>query len=1099
MKKFKSLLVALLISLPLSIYAQKGTGDQARLLRFPATNGTEIAFTYAGDLFTVPISGGEAKRLTSHIGTEAFAHYSPDGKTIAFTAEYDGNREVYVMPAEGGEPVRVTFTATNSRDDMGDRMGPNNMVMGWTPDGKYILYRNRISDGFDGKLWKVSPDGSMPEELPLPEGGWCSYSPDGKTLAYNRVMREFRTWKYYRGGMADDIWLYDGKQVKNITSNIAQDIFPMWVEDEIYFASDRDMRMNIFVYNTKTGQTSKVTNFQDFDVKFPSSNGKLIVFENGGYIYKLDPKTKKADQVKITLSSDLVYARNQQKNVEDNVNSIALSPDGKRMVVTARGEIFDVPVSKGVTSNISRSPGSNDRSADWSPDGKYIAWIGDATGETEIYIYDVEKGGDAKQLTKKNDTYIRSLQWSPDSKHILYTDRKNRIVEVDPSSGSKKTLVENPSREFRDVVYSPDSKWLAYSRPAENDYSIVYVFNIDSKKEYPITDYWYSSSSPVFSADGKYLIFSSATEHNPIYSNIEWNFAYGNMDAMYMAILDKETPSPMLATDGVGEEQKPQGPPPAEDKKDSKKSEAKDKGADTEKVTVKIDPENIKNRIVKLPITGWVRNLYCDGSKIWYSAGFNTKVFDFKTQKTEPCVDGSLSYRQGDKKAFVLKRGGGPQGGSSEVYVVNLGPKAALGEKVDLGDMVAEIDYTQEWNEVYDDVWRAFRDGFYLENMHGRDWNALKKKYAEFLPYVKTRLDLNYVIGGLISELACGHAYVNPGEYPKAEKIETGLLGAVLTKDKSGYFRIDRILQGAAYSEKLRSPFLEPGIDVSEGDYITAVNGVSTKDVPNIYSMLVGKAGKLTALTINSSAAEGGKKVVVKPIANEYPLYHYEWVQKNIKTVDEKSGGKVGYIYIPDMGPEGLEEFTRYYYPQLKKEALIIDDRANGGGNISPMIIERLQRKVYRMTMSRGSDMTGTEPDGTHTGPKVLLVNKYSASDGDLFPWSFKANKLGTVIGTRTWGGIIGISGSLPYMDGTDVRVPFFTNYDAETGEWIVENHGVDPDILLDNDPIRENAGEDDQLLKAIEVALDQIKDRKPLPSVPSPRTFKDLGLPDMK
>jgi tricorn protease len=360
-------------------------------------------------------------------------------------------------------------------------------------------------------------------------------------------------------------------------------------------------------------------------------------------------------------------------------------------------------------------------------------------------------------------------------------------------------------------------------------------------------------------------------------------------------------------------------------------------------------------------------------------------------------------------------------------------------------------------------------------------------------------LDLNYVIGGLISELGCGHAYINPGEYPKAQRLDMGLLGAELSKDASGFFRIDRILKGAPYREILRSPFAEPGVGVTEGQFITAVDGVSTKDVANIYSLLVGKAGILTELTVNSGPAAGGKKVVVKPIKDEYPLYHYEWVQNNIKTVNEKSGGKVGYIYLPDMGPEGLSEFARYYYPQLDKEALIIDDRANGGGNISPMVIERLQRQVYRINMYRGSDMTNTTPDGTHVGPKVLLVNKYSASDGDLFPWSFKANNLGTVIGTRSWGGIVGISGSLPYMDGTDVRVPFFTNYDAKTGEWIIENYGVDPDILLENDPIKEWNGEDEQLLKAIEVAMEQLKDRKPLPGVPAPRTFKDLGLPEIE
>lgn len=1088
----KELTILATLALCLQVSAQ--SDEEARLLRFPATNSSEVTFSYAGDLYSVPISGGQAKRLTSHIGYEMFARYSPDGKTIAFTGEYDGNREVYLMDAKGGEPVRLTYTSTNSRDDLGDRMGPNNIVMTWDPDGKSIVYRNRIGDGFAGKLWTVSPDGGMPQAMPLPEGGFCSWSPDGKKFAYNRVMREFRTWKYYRGGMADDIWIYDpaAQKVENITSNDAQDIFPMWVGEEIYFASDRDMTMNLFVYNTRTKQTSKVTDFKEFDVKFPSTDGKTIVFENGGYIYKLDPATKKATQLHITLTSDDIYGRTEILDVSGRTSSMSLSPDGSRVVVTARGEVFSLPVGKGVTRNLSRTPGSNDRSAAWSPDGKWIAWIGDQTGETEIYLYDVEKGGDPVQITKNSDTYIRSLMWSPDSKHILYGDRKNRLVQVDPASKAKKVLMTCPEAEFRDVTYSPDSQWITYTRPAENEFGVVYVYNLTSGKEYPVTEWWYNSSSPIFSSDGKYLIFSSDRDINTTYSRVEWDFSVGNMSGTYMAMLTKDTPSPLLLKDMVpavdhGTMDKGNTAAPAKGGKAADGPKAAD-GADKDKksVTVSIDPDGIAQRIIKLPISG--RAYYCDGKKLWHG----NNVFDFETQKDEKCSDGMVTYRGGDKKAIVRS--------GRDLTVAPFGAKIGPGEKVDMSDMKATVDYTQEWAQLYDEVWRAFRDGFYLENMHGRDWKGLKAKYAQLLPYAKTRLDVNYIIGELISELGCGHAYVNIGDYPKPAKIQMGLLGAELSKDaKSGYFRIDRILEGAPYSEKLISPLQQPGIDVKAGDYITAINGVPVKDVANIYSMLIGKAGVYTELTINTAAAEGCKSVVIKPIADEYPLYHYEWVQKCIKTVEEKSGGKVGYIYIPDMSQEGLQEFIRYYYPQLNKEALIIDDRANGGGNVSPMIIERLQREAYRMTMYRTGSANGTIPEGTHTGPKVLLINKYSASDGDLFPWSFQANNLGTSIGTRTWGGIVGISGSLPYMDNTDVRVPFFTNYDAKTGEWIVENHGVDPEIVLDNDPIKEQAGIDEQLLKAIDVALEQIKDRKPLPSTPKPRTFKDLGLPQIK
>ena len=1070
----------LLFTLALAAAAFTAQADEARLLRFPSTDGNQIVFSYGGDLYKAPLAGGQATRLTSHIGYEMFARFSPDSKTIAFTGEYDGNREVYLIPAQGGEPVRLTYSSTNSRDDLGDRMGPNNIVMAWSKDGKKIVYRNRTGDGFPGKLWTISPDGGMPEQIPLPEGGFCSYSPDGKKLAYNRVMREFRTWKYYRGGMADDIWVYDpaAKKVENVTNNVAQDIFPMWIGEEIFFISDRDMTMNLFVYNTRTKQTEKVTNFTDYDIKFPSTNGEIIVFEKGGYLYKFDPKSRQSQKISIELTSDNIYGRQEMKDVSGKASArgASIPSDGSRVAVTARGEVFSVPVGEGVVRNITRTPGSNDRNAVWSPDGKYIAYIGDATGETEVYLQPAQ-GGKPVQLTKNNDTYIRRIQWSPDSKKIYYSDRKNRLVEVDVATKAKRTVMENPAGEFRSVNFSPCGNWIAYTKSAENEMSVVYVYNLKTGKEIAVTEKWYSSSSPVFSTDGKYIIFTSARDFNPVYGQLEWNHTYNNMNGLYMAMLAKGTASPLLPEDG-----KAPAPKGAPEKKDAAAAPA---------ATV-IDADGIFGRIVRIPVgTGYFGNFVCDGKKLWYSSGRDTKVFDFATGKDEKAAEGAsmVSYNPGAKKALFAK--------GRDLYVCDFpAPKVAFRDKVSFKNLVAPVDYTAEWAQIYDEVWRAFRDGFYLENMHGIDWKAIKEKYAVLLPYVKTRLDLNYVIGEMISEVACGHAYVNPGEMPKAERIPMGLLGAELKKDKSGYYKIGKIMPGAPYSAKLRSPLTEPGLNVAEGNFIVAIDGIPTNTVDNIYKLLIGKANVLTELSVNDKPSEdGARQIVVKPIDNEYPLEHYNWVQNNIKKVEQATGGRVGYIYIPDMSVEGLNEFARYFYPQLDKEALIIDDRANGGGNVSPMIIERLLRKTYRMTMYRNSDRNGTIPDATHHGPKVLLINKYSASDGDLFPWSFKANNLGTVIGTRTWGGIVGISGSLPYIDGTDVRVPFFTNYDAKTGQWIVENHGVDPDILIDNDPIKEQQGIDEQLNKAIEVIMEQLKERKPLPKTPAPRTLKDLGL----
>lgn len=1057
--------------------------DEARLLRFPSTNGTDVVFTYAGDLYRAPLSGGEAQRLTSHVGYEIFPHYSPDGKSIAFTGQYDGNTEVYLISSDGGEPQRLTYTSTNSRDDLGDRMGPNNIVMTWSRDGKEVVYRNRIGDGFQGKLWMIGKEGGMSEALPLPEGGFCSYSPDGKKLAYNRVFREFRSWKYYRGGMADDIWIYDteAKKVTNVTNNVAQDIFPMWIGDEIFFASDRDMTMNLFVYNTKTGKTEKVTNYTDYDVKFPSSDGNTIVYEHGGYLYRLDPKTRKSEQIHITLNGENVYARTEQKHVANNLTAVSLSPNGKRLAVTARGEVFDVPVAKGVTRNITRTPGAHERDAEWSYDGKNIAYISDRTGETEIWLEPAE-GGEPVQLTKDNDTYIRQLAWSPDNKTILYTDRKNRTVVVDVASKTKKVLMQNPEAEFRDVAFSADSQWITYTKPASNDLSVVYIYNLTSGKEYPVTEKWYNSSEPTFSSDGKYLIFSSDRDFNPIYGRLEWNHVYTRMGGIYLVPLALSTPSPFLGEDASGADSKDNTTTAASDKKKDDKKES---------AGMKVDTDNMYARIIKLPLDADnYYNFYSDGKAIWYQSKGDVHAFNLDTQKDEVVAENArlAGNPTSDKSIIYLQK--------NKWYVSKLSTgKVALKDPVNLSDMVATIDYNQEWTQIFDEAWRAYRDGFYLENMHGVDWKAIKAKYQVLVPHAKTRFDLNYIINEMIGELACGHAYVNPGECKRAERIPMGLLGAELSRDGSGYYRIDKIIPGAPYSKSLRSPLAEVGLNIHEGDYITAIDGVSTTTVDNIYKLLVGKANVLTELTINTQAAKGGRKVVVTPTDNEYPLYHYNWVQKNLKRVEEATQGRVGYIYIPDMGPEGLNEFARYFYPQLDKEALIIDDRANGGGNVSPMIIERLLRKPYRMTMYRTSSKNGTIPDGTQYGPKVLLINKYSASDGDLFPWSFKANNLGTVIGTRTWGGIIGISGSLPYMDGTDIRVPFFTNYDAKTGQWIVENHGVDPDILIDNDPVKEQMGEDQQLEKAIEVALEQLKDRKPLPKTPAPRTFKDLGL----
>jgi len=1087
MKKRSLLFLASLFMISVQGWAQQ----EARLLRFPAIHGDQVVFSCGGDLYTVARTGGMARKLTSHVGYEMFPRFSPNGKTIAFTGQYDGNTEVYTIPAEGGVPKRLTYTATLDRDDISDRMGPNNIVFGWTPDGKNITYRSRKAsfDAFRGALYNVSPDGGLSTELPLMNGGFCSWSPDGKKLALNRVFREFRTWKYYEGGMADDIWIYDTEthKIDDITNNPHQDIIPMWAGREIYFLSDRDRTMNLFVYNLDTKQTKKVTDFTDFDIKFPSIGGNYIVFENGGYIYTYDIATKSTQKVTITIADDDLYARNEWKDASKNIRTADLSPDGERIAFGARGEIFTVPAKKGITRNLTQTPGIHERNVTWSPDGKNLAWISDASGEFELYIASQDGSTPPVQLTKGADTYYFNILWSPDSKKILFNDRKFRLRYVDVTTHEVTLVKQSTYGMIYSFSWSPDSKWIAYSEQADNDFSVIRLYEVATKKTCDLTDSWFNSSSPEFSNDGKYIVFTSARDFNPIYSQTEWNHAYTDMTRVYLLLLSKDTPSPFaLQNDEVKIQEN--APAKTEDEKGKSKETPKDTKTAPEKpaITVKIDTTGIRDRIVALPVTpSNYGNLSCIDNIVYYNqyqfgrGGFKLKMYDLKEQKETEL--GSYSYTISANNKKMLVRDGGQYG----VIDMPKGP-ITLKETVDLSNMKVMTDYAQEWKQIFDESWRQMRDFFYVANMHGLDWKKMHDKYAVLVPYVRQRADLTYIIGEMIGELTIGHSYVNSGEKPEPPKIKTGLLGAKFSRDASGFFKVDKILEGANWSNSLRSPLTEPGINVKEGDFILAIDGKSMQGTSDLYEYLVGKADEIVELTVNSSPSfQGSKKVLVKPLADESELYYYNWVQNNIRKVSEKTNGQVGYLHIPDMSTEGLNEFVKYFYPQLYKKGLIIDDRGNGGGNVSPMIIDRLNRQVTRANFARNQTVPRYTPDAAFLGPKVLLVDCYSASDGDLFPYGFKKHKLGLVIGTRTWGGVTGISGSLPFIDGADLRIPQYATYSSDTSEWIIEGHGVDPDIVIDNDPYQEYMGSDTQLDKAIDIMLNEIKDYKGIPPIP--------------
>jgi len=1084
MKRLLFTLTVAALCLPLSAGA---SGEEARLLRFPAVGGDNIVFCYAGNLYRVGINGGAAVKLTSDVGYECFPKISPDGRTVAFTGQYDGNTEVYTIPIEGGEPRRLTYSALVDRDKVGERMGPNNIVMGWTPDGTKVIYRSKqyCFSGLRGTLCLVSAEGGTPEIIPTSEGGFCSFSPDGSKLAMNRMFREFRTWKYYRGGQADDIWIntVGTAKLEKITDNDAQDIFPMWVGDEIYYLSDRDRTMNLFVYDTRTAQTRKVTDFSEYDCKFPASSSGYIVFENGGFIYKYDVhKGGRAEKVSISLTDDDIFSRSEYRKVGGSIRSLSLSPDGKRVLAVARGDIYSLPAEKGPVYNISRSPQSHERGADWSPDGSRIAWVSDISGEYQVYTAPSDNMTAAKCLTSFENGYPDLFDWSPDGSKLYFGTEKRDIYELDVNTGSLERILTSELSGFRSFTLSPDGSWAAYTTSLPNRVSAVYLYDIKARRSYQVTDRWYDAGSPLFSRDGKYLFFTSSRDFNAQYSSVEWNAGYRVQDYVFVLPLAASTANPLtLSSDEYAPEKPADAEKPA--KSSDKKGKASAKKTPDVPAAMRVDIGGMGQRITALPLpAGRYRLILSKDDKLYYSSianGKGMKVLDLKTLKTS---DGTpevpLVVTPDAQKALVRADGA--------YKVVNFGSPAGKAAAVPTDEMDMTVDHKAEWKQIFDESWRITRDGFYVENMHGVDWNHIHDKYAEMLPYVNHRDDLTYLIGEMIGELNVGHAYITSGESPEISRIKTGLLGAQYSRDgKTGAFRIEKIFRGADWDAALKCPLRAPGVDAKVGEYIVEVNGIAAGDLSDIGQALIGKVGVTVSVKIASGAdGAGARTVYVEPVGSEIQLAYYEWVQNNIEKVDTLSGGEIGYIHIPDMSVEGLDMFTKLFYTQLDKKALIIDDRMNGGGNVSPMILERLQREVYRMSMYRnGSNLP--VPNEAFYGPKVCLIDKYSSSDGDLFPYGFRKLGLGKLIGKRSWGGIVGISGSKPFVDGQDMRTPFFTSYSTE-GEWIIEGHGVDPDIEVDINPFEDYLGKDAQLEKAVEVLKEELKSYKPLPPTPA-------------
>jgi len=1103
-----------------------------RILRFPTTNDRDIVFCYAGQLYTVGKDGGIARRLTSGPGYTSFPRFAPDAKQVAYTSEYDGNREVYVMPSDGGSPKRLTISATLGRDDISDRMGPNNIVMAWENTKPLIVFRSRMKsfNDFIGSLFTVGMDAELPQQLPVPRGGFASFSPDDSKMAFNRVFREFRTWKHYRGGMADDIWIYDFKTgtTENLTNNPAQDLCPMWGQDnKIYFLSDRDGRLNLFSTDLGTKETRQLTTFKDFDIKFPSIGKQSIVFEQAGYIWRYDLKTGEARTVPIEVKEDFAIGRNALVDAAKHVESVNLAPDGERTIVVARGDLFSVPAKNGTPRDLTKTSGAHERDAVWSADGKWIAYNSDVSGENELYVRAQDGKGEPVQVTSAADTYYYAPKWSPDSKKLAWADRLQRLRYVDVASKTVTQVDQDKFGEIEVFNWSPDSQWIAWGRPEENGMSRVYLYSLANKQQTAVTDIWYNSGDPTFSDEGKYLLLTSARDFKPTFGEEEFANVYRDMERVYLVTLAKDTENPLgPKSDEVGKaeqkrekekekeaaEKKQAGSPSPGQKGGEKKPESPSPTPAPKKpVVVKTDTDGIQDRIIGLEITpGNYRSLRMLEDRIFYLRRTSAddvgeeddEGFGARDRKSHLC-----SYSIEDRKETVLS--------DANAYQISFDGKKMLvkikkdyaiidipKDKIETKDhehkiegLDMQLDRQAEWKQIFYECWRQERDFFYAPNMNGVDWKAMRDKYAALLPFVNHRNDLTYLIGELISELNNGHAYVAGGERPDTPRIKLGLLGAELSRDTaSKSYKIDHILPGENWDKHTRSPLTAVGVDVKPGEYIIAVNGTPVSTLPNIYQALIGTADKQVILRVNSKPSDAGARdVTVVPTANEAPLYYLDWVQKNLDYVNKKTNGDVGYLHIPDMGLPGLNEFTKLYFPQVRRHALIVDIRGNGGGFVSPLVAERLRRALLMVGIARNG-MPQTDPPQTFTGPIVSLCNEFSASDGDIFPFRFKSLGLGKLIGKRTWGGVVGIRESLPIVDGGQFFKPEFAIYSKDGKEWIIEGHGVDPDIVVDNDPGKEFKGEDQQLDRAIQELQEDLKTKRyDLPSPPpySNRAFQ--------
>ena len=1109
----KTLLLALALALTPAFAQDAGPAVlNARLMQMASVSKDSIAFVYAGDIWIVPRAGGVATRLSSPRGSESFPRFSPDGLSLAFTGNYEGNEDIYVMPVTGGEPRRVTHHGANDR------------LLGWYPDGQSLLFASGMMTFSDRvhQFYKVPVLGGLPERLPIPYGEFGAISPDGKKLAYTPITTDFATWKRYRGGMAPDIWLFDLEQktAERIAANPANDSQPMWNGTKLYFLSDRDdkQRDNIWVYDTETRVVRQVTHYTDFDVHFPSIGPDAIVFENGGRLYLLDLATEKAKQVAITVVTDETTLRPRVENVAGMIRNGSISPTGKRVLFEARGEIFSVPQEHGVVRNVTESSGVAERYPAWSPDGKWIAYFSDRSGEYELTLRPADGKGAEQTITQLGPGYRYQPQWSPDSKRVVFIDSAMRVwlcdIEAKKAEQIDRELwMYQGALESFGVSWSADSRWIAYAGDLEHQQNAIMLYDTRDKKRHQVTSGFFDDDTPVFDPDGKYLYYRSKRFFDPIYSEHEPAWVYANGHAIVAVPLRKDVPSPLAPRNdeepAPKEEPKKETPKPeekpAEKKPDEPKKDAPPEGAvaleekkpeekkpeppkpadkpdakpDDKKVkTVEIDTDGFEARAVVMPPgAGRFGALFALPGKLffvrWPRVGANTSTrplsfYDLEKREEKQVLDdvGAIDVSADGKKLLVSKGG--------TWAIVNPAENQNFSKTLATNPLEMAINPRAEWRQLFTDAWRIERDFFYDPGLHGVDWKAMRERYGKLIDEAVTRNDLNFIIGELIGELCVSHTYRSGGEIEGGPSRNVGYLGCDFTLEQGAY-RISKIPEVAPWEYTVRSPLRAPGLNVKEGDWLLAVDGRPLDPAKDPWAALQGRADKTVILSVNDKPTlEGAREILVQTIASETWLRHYAWMEENRRRVDQLSGGQVGYIYVRDTGQEGQNQLYRQFRAQYTKPGLLIDERWNAGGQIPDRFIELLARRITNYWGVRDGHDWQTPPLA-HPGPQAMLANGWSGSGGDCFPWLFRENKLGPLIGTRTWGGLIGMTGSPPLIDGGTVTVPTFGIYDRE-GKWIIEGHGVDPDIEVIDDPAAMSKGADPQLERGVEEVMKSLR-----------------------